>query len=1014
MTDRHAPYPVDPWVIRETAFDADEAPRAETVFALGNGHIGLRGNLEEAAGNVVHGTYVNGFHEIAPIRYPEPAHGYARNHQVLLNVADAKRIEVWADGEALDLVTGEVDAHERVLDLRAGELRRRTTWRTRTGAVLELESRRIVSLARRSIGAFEVRVSARSGPARIRLVSTLETRARNQVVADDPRVGTSLPDDALVTVSSVVDGAAGNVIQRTGGTRMALAAAVRHELRAPASDPGAGLAGAAATDDGLRFTFEAALAPGESVALTKVVAYVTTLDHAEGDLVAVADELAGAALAAGMAGLAGEQRLALERFWERADVEIDGDEALQQGVRYNLFSLLQAAGRDARTSLPAKGLTGEGYEGHYFWDTEIFALPFFTYTDPAAARSLLAFRVRTLPAARARAAELGHRGALYPWRTISGEEASAYFPAGTAQYHINADIAYAIERYLRATGDRSFLADGAAAVVLETARLWADLGSRIASRGGAFCINEVTGPDEYTALVNNNAYTNLMARNHLRFAASVADALAAEEPGLLAGLGVTADEVADWRDAADRMLVPRDERLGIHLQDDAFLDRAPWDFEGVPASDYPLLLHYHPLTIYRHQVLKQPDVVLAQVLLGHEFSAAEKRRNFDYYDPLTTGDSSLAPCIQSVAASELGYDGLAHRYFMRTARMDLDDVNGNVEHGVHIAAMAGTWYSLVYGFAGFRDDGHVPSFRPRLPAAWSRLAFRLRLGGSAFAVELRNESVTYAVVDGPPVVIEHFGNRIEVHPGMPVCRGLVPRLEAVILDLDGVLTNTSELHFRAWERLAREIGVPFDRTLNERLKGVSRLECLDIILAAAGSDVAGPERLVLAERKNGYFRELIGAIAPRDLLPGAGDLLAGLRARGVKTAIASMSHNVWDVVDRLGIRDAVDGIIDPAVLEKGKPDPEIFLAAADMLHVPAESCVGVEDAVAGIAAIRGARMRSVGVGEALPGADWTVRGLDEVTVEALERLVATGSAMDAGAPPAEPSAPVPRGSTGRA
>jgi alpha,alpha-trehalose phosphorylase len=375
----------------------------------------------------------------------------------------------------------------------------------------------------------------------------------------------------------------------------------------------------------------------------------------------------------------------LDRFWAGSDVEIDGDGALQQGVRFNLFSLFQSAGRDGRTSLAAKGLTGEGYEGHYFWDTEVFALPFFVYTQPVIARALLRYRCGILDKARARAAEMSQRGALYPWRTIGGEEASAYFPAGTAQYHINADIAHAIGKYVTATGDRSLLLEGGAEVIFETARLWADLGDYVPSRDGEFCLNEVTGPDEYTALVNNNCYTNLMARAHFRYAAALADELAASAPneyGRLAGrIGLAEGEIVEWRRAADRMRIPRDEGLGIHAQDDSFLTRAVWDFAGTPASMYPLLLHYHPLVIYRHQVLKQPDVVLAQVLLGSQFSMAEKKRNFDYYDPLTTGDSSLSPCIQSVAAADLGSADRAYAYFMRTARMDLDDVNGNVSHG---------------------------------------------------------------------------------------------------------------------------------------------------------------------------------------------------------------------------------------------------------------------------------------------------------------------------------------------
>jgi alpha,alpha-trehalose phosphorylase len=452
----------------------------------------------------------------------------------------------------------------------------------------------------------------------------------------------------------------------------------------------------------------------------------------------------------------------------------------------------------------------------------------------------------------------------------------------------------------------------------------------------------------------------------------------------LAGrIGLQNREVDDWRQAADRMRIPRDPGLGIHAQDDTFLTLADWDFAGTPASMYPLLLHFHPLVIYRHQVLKQPDVVLAQVLLGSQFSTAEKKRNFDYYDPLTTGDSSLSPCIQSVAAAELGYADRAYAYFMRTARMDLDDVNGNVSHGVHAAAMAGSWVSLVHGFGGLRDDDGRICFSPRLPAAWSRLRFRLLLGDALLQVSLTGHAATYELLAGEALEIRHFGKLLRVVAGQPATLDLDPRLEGVIFDLDGVITDTAEHHFRAWQRLAAEIALPFDRELNERLKGVSRIESLEIILENAGRTESLQDRVRLADRKNAYFRELIEGITPADLLPGIGDLLADLRARGVKTAIASMSHNVLDVVRRLGIESLVDVIVDPAALVKGKPDPEIFLAAAEQLGLRFEDCVGIEDARAGIEAIKAARMVAVGVGRDLPGAGWLVADTRSLTVDAL-------------------------------
>jgi beta-phosphoglucomutase len=992
-------YPVDPWRIRELAFEREHRGRNETVFALANGHLGLRGNVEEAAGNVVPGTYVNGFFEEAPIVYPEPAPAYARFHQLMLNVADGKGIQLYVGDDPLDLDTGVVLAYERALDMRTGVVARAFRWQTPHGAEVSVSAERLVSLTRENVAAIRYRVTSESGGVPVRLVSTLDARGRNTLASDDPRLGSAMGDDALRLVRAEVDGSLGVVVQRTASTRLAVVAAADHVVRHPDASPLEHES--TAGGEGTAFELRLRLEPGESLEVVKFLAYLTSLDVPEGDLIDAAQAVVAEAQSLGFDGFAAEQRDELDRFWAASDVELEGDVSLQQGVRYNLFSVFQAAGRDGRTALAAKGLSGEGYEGHYFWDTEVFALPFLAHTQPAIARSLIEFRIATLDRARARAAEMSERGALYPWRTIGGDEASAYFPAGTAQYHINAAIASGIRTYITATGDRELLLAGGAEVVLETARLWASLGAYSPANGGAFCIHRVTGPDEYAAIVNNNAYTNLMARAHLRYAASLAAWLEHDHVDawrdLSSRLRLTPEEVAGWVDAADRMLVPYDERLGVTPQDDGYLALPEWDFAATPPDAYPLLLHYHPLVLYRHQVLKQPDVVLAQVLLPGEFSTAQKLRNFAYYDPRTTGDSSLAPCIQSVAAVELGQTELAYDYFLRTARMDLDDINGNAWQGVHIAAMAGTWISLVRGFAGFRDEDGTIELSPRLPEAWQRLRFRLRLEGSLLEASLTRDAATFAVLEGAPVTLRCHRQEVTVTPRSPVTVDLRPRLAAVVFDLDGVLTDSAEHHFRAWRRLAEEESLPFDRELNERLKGVSRMESLEIILEHAGRRPDPAERVRLADRKNAYFRELIAGIGPDDLLPGMGELLAELRRRGVRTAVASMSHNAPEVLDRLGIRPLIDAVVDPGSVMVGKPDPEIFLAAADALDVRTDDCAAIEDAQAGVAAIRAAGMVAVGVGTRLEGADWLVDDTRLITADALAALVSERRPDDRGA-----------------
>ncbi len=430
--------------------------------------------------------------------------------------------------------------------------------------------------------------------------------------------------------------------------------------------------------------------------------------------------------------------------------------------------------------MPAKGLTGQAYEGHYFWDTEIYLLPFLIYTSPRIARNLLAFRYKMLPQALARAKELGHRGAMFPWRTIGGEEASAYYAAGTAQYHINADIMYALRKYVQATGDEAFLREFGAEMLVETARLWLGLGFYSDAKGGKFCINGVTGPNEYNAVVNNNAYTNLMARKNLRYATEVVESLRATEPdafnALVQKTALEPSEAKAWIHAAENMYVPYDEKLRIIPEDDNFLDKEPWDFPNTPADHYPLLLFYHPLNIYRKQVIKQADVILAMFLLGDVYSPETKKRNFDFYDPLTTGDSSLSSCVEAIIAAQIGDLEKTIRYGMAALLMDLADVGGNVKDGCHIASMGGTWMMLTYGFGGMRDhDGTLSFWARRAPEDNAILRFPLTYRGQLLEVEIGVDEVEYALREGERLVIRHETEEVELTRENPLAVRTISR-----------------------------------------------------------------------------------------------------------------------------------------------------------------------------------------------------------------------------------------------
>jgi alpha,alpha-trehalose phosphorylase len=468
------------------------------------------------------------------------------------------------------------------------------------------------------------------------------------------------------------------------------------------------------------------------------------------------------------------QREWLDEFWARSDVVVHGQPALQQAIRWNLYQLAQATARAEQSGVPAKGVTGTGYSGHYFWDTEIFVLPFLTYTSPHMARSELRFRYNMLGAARRRAEELAQSGALFPWRTVNGEEASAYYAAGTAQYHIDADIAYALWKYVAASGDQDFMNREGVDLLVETARLWADLGFWRENGSGrrSFHIHGVTGPDEYTTVVNDNLFTNVMARFNLAKAAELLRQLQREVPRayrrVVERLELADGEIDEWARCAEAMSIPYDEVTGINPQDAHFLDREVWDLKNTPPEKRPLLLHYHPLVIYRFQVLKQADVVLAMFLQGDHFSNEQKRNNFEYYDPITTGDSTLSGIVQSIIAAEVGYRDLALRYFYNAVFVDLADLHGNTSDGVHVASTAGVWDMLAYGFGGMRDYNGVVTFDPRLPESWTGLTFRITLRGTRVNVDVTSREITFTVVEGESAELAVRGQHFIVSADKPV------------------------------------------------------------------------------------------------------------------------------------------------------------------------------------------------------------------------------------------------------
>jgi len=759
-------YPADEWNVIEKAFHPEFLAQLETMLALGNGYLGMRGCPEEGGPNAENGTFINGFYETRPIIYGEEAYGFARTGQTICNVTDSKIIKLFVDDEPFWLPNAHLLKYDRRLNMKSGTLDREILWETPAGKQVSIRSRRLVSFVNRHVAAISYCVTLLNAQAFVVIsseIATNELSARSN--EDDSRLAKPFSGRILHPRTSYYKDRRIVLCHATDKSRLTLTCTSDNALES--SCPHSYKVAHTADFGQVAFTIEAQA--GCPIQLTKYMVY-----HAS--QTACAEELCGRAewtmdrvVNQGFQQLLASQEQYMDDFWRRSDVRIKNimedrikrsTVEIQQAIRFNLFHILQASARAEGTGVPAKGLTGQAYEGHYFWDTEIYLLPFLTYTSPRIARNLLAFRYTMLPQARARAKELGHRGAMFPWRTISGEEASAYYAAGTAQYHINADIMYALRKYVQATGDELFLRDYGAEMLIETARLWLDLGFYSDAKGGKFCINGVTGPDEYKTVVNNNAYTNLMARENLRYAAQVIESLRTTEPdaydALVQKTALEASEVKEWIRAAENMYVPYDETLDIIPQDDSFLDREPWDFQNTPADHFPLLLFYHPLNIYRKQVIKQADVVLAMFLLGDGFPMETKKRNFDFYDPLTTGDSSLSSCVEAIIAAQIGDMDKAFRYGMAALLMDLADVGGNVKDGCHIASMGGTWMMLTYGFGGMRDNDGTLSFWPRrAPEENAELRFPLTYRGQLLEIEIGLDKVEYALREGERLVIRH-------------------------------------------------------------------------------------------------------------------------------------------------------------------------------------------------------------------------------------------------------------------
>ncbi|MDK0658445.1 glycosyl hydrolase family 65 protein [Clostridium perfringens] len=766
MEDYREPiYKIEPWNITEEEFLLKNNYRNETTFSLANGYIGTRGTFEEAydfdVETGLEGNFVNGFYESEHIRYGEWNFGFPTESQSLLNLPNAKIIKLFIEDEEFSMLTGEIEDYNRVLHMKEGRITRDLIWVSPKGKKVKISISRFVSFNNKNLMEIRYKVTPLNFSGNLKFISAIDANVENHTRKTNPLVdygpfGKRLENDYIdsikdelyyegITLNSELSIACG-ALNKISSENFIRKNFKNYELC------------------GVSYEFYAK--ENEEIILDKFIAYSTSLDMNCEKLHGFIKTVLSDAEEKGYIEAEREQKEYVEEFWRTADVIIEGDNALQQGIRFNLFHLMQSAGRDGKTGMGAKGLSGEGYEGHYFWDTEMYVLPVFVYTKPDLAKKLLDYRYFTLDKARERARVLGHdKGALYPWRTINGEEASTYFPLGTAQYHINADIAYAFKLYVDVNDDFDYLEDKAAEVLCETARVWADVGSFSEYVGNKYCICAVTGPDEYNAIVDNNFYTNLMARENLRDAIWALNKIKEKDKlaydNLIKKIDLKDKEIEYWKKIIENMYFPYDEKIGVYPLDDGFMKRKPWDDSKIPKEKRHLLYeNYHPLFIFRQRMSKQADAILAMYLHNNLFSIEELRKNYDFYQKVTLHHSSLSTCIFGILASQIGYDEEAYKYFSQSARMDLDDYHNNFYAGIHAANMAGTWQGIVNGFAGLRTNKGILELNPTIPKEWNAYSFKIFYKKNLLEIKISKDEIEIRLLEGENLELYVYGEKV--------------------------------------------------------------------------------------------------------------------------------------------------------------------------------------------------------------------------------------------------------------
>ena len=904
----------------ENGLDIQRLPLLESLMSLGNGYMGVRGYLEEFDyPGSIRGNYINGIYERIPMQHAEWAWGFPLESDRMPNLIDLFNITIILDDEKV-VITGDIEDFKREVNFEDGLSHRSYKYKTSSGKLAEINFEQLLSFTHIQIRTWTLNIVY---DGHIKVINNINFDISNMINEKDPRTA-SKHFPLVEVVNSLYSSNIGNIWLETIKSGIKIMLTFKDEGKFDSSwdlDE---------KDLNIYFSSQGSLEINRTIKCSDSIRNLNTEFVSKEELYR-------------------DQKSYLKSYHDKSSIDFLDNSDVDDAMDFMEFHILQSTSQDPYGNISAKGLSGEGYEGHYFWDTEIFLFPVWLLWDKERANNLLLYRYGLLNFARARALEMGHlKGACFPWRTISGIESSGYFPAGSAQYHINFDIAYTFIQYWLAHKDMDFLVDYSMELLIETARTALEIGS---FEPDGFHIHTVTGPDEYTALVSDNYYTNKMAEYNLNWAVKLWNKLEKERYDdwleIRDKLHIEDIEIEKMREAAAKMYFIYDEEKGIIAQDSTFLTKAKWPIEN---NLRPLLLNYHPLTIYRHQILKQSDAVLAQYLMK-DISKDIMSRTFYYYEDINTHDSSLSKSVSGLMATRLRDEKLSYDLFIDSLYMDLKDLNQNTTDGLHMANIGGSLISVLQGFGGIRFEEDGLHINPYLPKKLGRLKFRFTFRDTVIEVFIDGEDIRLDKVSGPSTSVILRGERIIIGK------------KAVLFDLDGVLTGTSDNHYEAWKKMSKELGYNLPESFRDKLRGISRMDSIDLILKYFNLNYSTEEKLKLSDKKNEYYKRSIASFTPDNLYPGVVPLLKKLKEMNVKIGLVSASKNARQLIENMKIEKYFDAIVDPKSIKKGKPFPDPFLAAAEMLDIDPRDCLGVEDAKAGIDSINAAGMTSVGIGD---------------------------------------------------